>query len=538
MLHNKKNGERFALTALWLGLGLMAGLAAARPALAQASPGWHVAQSVTNPSGTTFVLWTKAGATDAGGNYAGDLASVWTVDGTGHETAIGPTYGPYPSWRASQISANADGTVMVQWNHVLSGGVQASIWHMDGAGRQLSIGPTYGPYTGWTPGGLQPRANGTSSLYWSNFSSGGQQLSIWTVDSSGRQLSISQTYGSYPGWITAGSSPSPKDGSVFVSWVKSGTTDANGNYSGDQLSIWKTDAAGNRLTISPTYGPYPGWRFGGLSPAPDGSARLLWSLYGATDVHGTYSGDTVSLWDVDSNGTQLAIGPTYGPYTGWSAVGLAVAADNSVRLEWTHQSDKAYDGTYSSKTTGSDGYTRDETDTVSNGTVTGHQTFTNGSQSGSLDWTGTITPAGNPYAGASLTGSGTISFNGTRSFTVSRGDISLDPDGSVRLSWAGTDPATGSLGGKTVRQTLASLTVSIWSLDATGHQLSISPTYGPYAGWSAASGLTTLPDGTERLFWQYSANSSDNYQGTEFSLWSLNSANSSPTYGPNYGPFP
>lgn len=77
--------------------------------------------------------------------------------------------------------------------------------------------------------------------------------------------------------------------------------------------------------------------------------------------------------------------------------------------------------------------------------------------------------------------------------------------------------------------------VSLWSLNAVNVQTSISPTYTLTGGHSA--GLTVLPDGSERLEWDLGENAANNYSDPQLSLWSLDASNNRTAAGPIYGPF-
>ena len=333
------------------------------PAAAQAGNPWTVSQ--TTPSlanSNTYVLWIKSGTTDANGHYSGDMASIWTVNASGQQVSISPTYGPYPGWSADSLIPAFDGTLRMTWtmdtgNTVGTRRDIVSYWALDVSGNRTSISPTYGPYTGWHFWEAFPQPNGTSAFYWvkgttdSTGKNNGTLLSIWTVDSGGSQLSISSTYGPYPGWYFEEGIPNfNKDGTNYVVWTNPGTSDTNDqNYTGTQISVWKTDSRGNQTSIGPTYGRYPGWYFQGLIPEYDGTARLLWKTLGTyTDTQNSdgsytssYSGDVASIWSMDSTGHKTTNGPTYGPYAGWTADSLVPAPAGTSHMLWVKQG--AYD---------------------------------------------------------------------------------------------------------------------------------------------------------------------------------------------------
>ena len=69
-------------------------------------------------------------------------------------------------------------------------------------------------------------------------------------------------------------------------------------------SLWTVAADGTR-TIGPTYGPYSGWTARAVSEGPDGLDHLLW-----TNTNGT-----AVVWNVAAKGSFTQ--HSYGPYPGW-----------------------------------------------------------------------------------------------------------------------------------------------------------------------------------------------------------------------------
>ena len=432
--------SRLWLTLFWLCLGVSLPSLAAKAA-EQAAPAWHIAQSVTNLNGTTTVLWVKAGSYDSYNAYSGDTASVWTLDASGHQTSISPTYGPYTGWQISQLSPNYDGTLLLAWTNDATAAdysiwEQLSLWKLDARGSRTSISPTYGPYSGWLFHAISPQPNGTASVYWTmegvtnsagNYS--GDALSIWTVDGINRLTAISPMYGPYAGWQFRDATPSiyTRDGSSFLLWVQEGSasSDASNAYSGDQVSIWKTDEFGNRTSLSPTYGPYIGWRASSLVPAYDGSARILWGNY-LSDPEGNVL-TQVSLWALDSLGRQTSVSPTYGPYPGWSPESLYVVPDNTSRLLWVNPGTTGADGTYSG-----------DQASLWSLDAAGNQT--------------SISPTYGPAPGWS---------------------VLYEPawDGTEKFLWEETDPND---------PTVLPSSLSLWTLDSTSRVTVTGPDYGPY----------------------------------------------------------
>ncbi len=436
--------RRQVLAALWLCFGVIVSvLLPGTPSAAQVqSNPWEINQTVQSlKNSNTYALWVKEGTTDAYGTYSGDTVSIWTLDASGSQVKISPTYGPFPGWRVSELTPAFDGTLRLAW--VMRTGDTydtfqpvLSVWSLDVSANKTAISPTYGPYPGWQFYEMFPNPDGTTALYWkktsydSSSQPNGHQLSIWRIDAVGSRLSVSPTYGPYIGWYMLEGVPSfNKDGSSFLVWVNTGDYDTNGaNYSGDQISVWKTDVQGSQTSIGPTYGRYAGWHFNGLYPAYDGTARLLWTSEGTYDDSDDYSGDTASVWSMDAKGKQTVLSPTYGPFAGWRADSLLAAPSSTSRLVWIKESD----------------YTGAQSD----------------------------------YAG---------------------------------------DQA------------------SIWSLNAADVQTSISPTYTLAGGH--ATGLSILPDGTERFEWDLGSSAAPDYNDTRLSLWSLDASNNRTATGPIYGPY-
>lgn len=436
-MHTLRPAIHRLLTLLSLTVMCLASLGGVQPALAQTNP-WTVDETIPNlNNGNSHVLWIKKGTTDTAGNYSGDTVSIWTVDVTGHQMAVSPTYGPYPGWRAPQLTPAFDGTLRMVWTKQngiagVSEDSIVSLWTLDGNANRMSVSPTYGPYPGWQFVENFANPDGTSAVYWGKYTSGsgaaltGNAISIWTVDSVGSRLTISPTYGPYSGWYFHGGIPSfNKDGTSFLAWVNPGTTDTNNNYTGDQLSLWKTDSRGNETSISPTYGRYPGWSFSQFYPAYDGTARLLWTQLGTTNNAGVYSGDTASVWSVDKFGTQTVVSPTYGPYSGWTVSSITATPSSTSRLLWVLPGTTGSSGTFSG-------------DQVSIWSLNAADVET------SISPTYTA-PGGTLYG------------------------MDARPDGSEDLFWRFKSDANSN-----------STQFSLWALDASNNRTATGPVYGPY----------------------------------------------------------
>jgi hypothetical protein len=312
---------------------------------------------IPNGSGAGRVLWVKPGTSDTGGNYSGDIASIWSVDAGGNATAIGPAYGPFPGWKVQSMAVAADGTTRLQWE--ISGvsdtngtytGDTVSVWTLDQTGKVTAIGPAYGPYPSWRDEGFDVAPDNTTRLFWNkqgtttNGTYGGDTVTVYTLDRTGTKVGTAPVYGPYSGWRTYNYQIA-NDSTGRLFWTYEGTTMTNSDftttYSGDTVTIWALDAGGRATAIGPAYGPFSGWRGFDFQIASDNTTRLLWTYEGSTDAKNNYSGNTVSLWAFNAAGKETVMGPSYGPYPGWRGEYFEIASDNTTRLFWDNS------GTYS-----------------------------------------------------------------------------------------------------------------------------------------------------------------------------------------------
>ncbi len=486
-----------ALVGLWLPAGT--------PASAQGT-GWQINTVFPTYHGVAGrALWIKPGITDVNGNYSGDMASVWTVDANGHVTAQGPTYGPYPEWRAEEIDVASDGTARLKWqidgsyssDTGTSSGDTVSLWTLDATGKVTVKGPTYGPYPGWTDDGFQVAPDNTTRLFWNhagttdiNGNYSGDQLSLWTLNSAGAATAQGPTYGPYPGWRSDYSYQINADSTTRVIWIHSGSY-ASG--SGDTVSVWSFNAAGKATAQGPSYGPYPGWTTGFGESAPDNTTRLLWVKRGMTDSNNNYTGDQISLWTLNPSGAATAQGPTYGPYPGWRGDYFQVASDNTVRLLWNNT------GTYSNGD-GTGTYSGDQVSLWSFNSV-GKATATGPTYGRYPGWTGN--------------------------------QFDIAPDNTVRLLWIsqGTTDANGTYSGDMT---------TLWSFNTAGSATTTGPIYGPNPGWRASYAYPLTSSVTD-LLWLHDApgtatNGYSSFQD-EFTLWTLVTSDTVTSMGPTYGPY-
>ncbi len=259
-----------------------------------------------------------------------------------------------------------------------------------------------------------------------------------------------------------------------------------------QASLWTLDNTG-ALSADTEYGPFAGWTVLGLAEAPGGEVHLLWNH--------TADGQ-VSVWNVNADGTYGS--HQYGPYPGWRAASLSVGADSKVHLLWRHLSDgqaALWDmdsqdpfGAFSDAEYGP--YAGWTASTVSSGaTVT------------DLLWT----KADGTASGYRIAADGSLAyhlFGPYAGWTATA--LSVGPDDGAHLLW---DKSDG--------------TAALWSVDFTSGAFTPA-LYGPFPGWTARA-LATGPDNISRLLW----NKTD---GTA-NLWAVNanSVDTSHVFGPYSG---
>ncbi len=393
---------------------------------AQADTGandWVAQQIAAAPDGTARALWTAESHTGRG-----KMALVWTLDSSSHMLTYGPVYGPYSdsngSWEPKQLVVAPDGTSRLLWaNHGVSG-TEATIWTINANGVQTGVSPTYGPFTDsggtWYPEQIAAAEDGTSRLLWRYFGTAGVKAAVWTLNSSSNntETSVGTVLGPYS---NASGSGFPQqiavasDGTSRLLLDIYGTPNSTtGITSGDTISVASLSAVGVLTSSGTVYGPISGVALADMAlNTADNTMRLLWH-----STSSSVAGNSAYLTTLNSHGVQTAVGPTYGPYAGWSAVSVASVLDGTARVVWEENAARY-------RSTG---------DTA---VVWGFNT------SDAQSFIGTVY---GPYSGWSL---GSVSFN--------------SEDGSSRLLWNRTDDA-----------------VDLWSVNASGVQSSISPVYGSY----------------------------------------------------------
>ncbi len=226
------------------------------------------------PDKTSRLVWTNRGTTDVNGNYSGDILSIWSLNAAGQATAQGPSYGRYPGWSVNYVQVAKDNTTRMLWTN------EGTYSNNDGTG-------TYS----------------------------GDQVSLWAFNAAGTETAQGPTYGRYVGWQGNEYFIAP-DNTVRLLWRNMGTTDVNGNYSGDKVSVWSLNTAGAATAQGPTYGPNPGWHAQYAYPVTSTNTALIWEHDAPGTTTSGYSGDQdeFTLWSLGTNDATTSMGPIYGPY--------------------------------------------------------------------------------------------------------------------------------------------------------------------------------------------------------------------------------
>lgn len=203
-----------------------------------------------------------------------------------------------------QVAVGPDNNARLLWDTPAN---LTSLWRVDAAGTHTYR--TYGPFAGYAPAAL---AVGPDNLPHVIFNGTDGTLSLWSVNAVGDFAF--QNYGPFAGW-TARSLAVDSNNYVHIMW-----TNTNG-----QMSLWLVNPDGSYNHLE--YGPYPGYTARSLALSPNGPPHVLW----------TKTDGSISLWSVGGrsvNGDNGFTFQNYGPFSGWSAVSLAVGGDNVPHILW------------------------------------------------------------------------------------------------------------------------------------------------------------------------------------------------------------
>lgn len=321
-----------------VGVCIAALMAGGLRADAAGNSGWQAIQIAAAPDGTSRVLFT-------GQTSQGEIVSIWKLDPTGNFAAASQIYGPYTDangnpWVADSLTVDmevaSDGTTRLLWTASGQAGNSASVWKFDSKLNKIGSGPAYGPYAGWVPSQFLVAADGSMRLLWTEVGgSGGILASVWNIDSNGNASATGAAYGPYNdnrgySWTPLQLAVAP-DGTSRLLWV----SDPPNGDTGEEVSFWTLNSAGNVTQYGNTFGPYNQWSVDGFDITPnDNKLHLLW--YNDADP----GGDVASAWTLDTFGKTSAPGPAYGPYSGWFAYDILAGNDGTAQIKWDQLDDK------------------------------------------------------------------------------------------------------------------------------------------------------------------------------------------------------
>ncbi len=260
--------------------------------------------------------------------------------------------------------------------------------------------------------------NGVDRLLWTGTGS----VIVWSLSNSDSYVG-SIGFGPYTDWTPAIYTPAP-DGTARMLW-----SNTNG-----AVIIWKLDSSGN-YSSSVGFGPYPGWKPVSYVFASDGTSRLMWANTAGAAI----------VWTLDSSG-NYASSVGFGPYSAWTPTSYVLAPDGTARLLWLN----------------------------TNGAVIIWKLDSSDNYSSSIGL--------GPYSGWTPT------------------SYVFASDGTARLMWSSTAGAA-----------------NIWMFDSSGNYSS-SVGFGPYSDWMPI-GYAFAANGVPKLLWSstsgaamlWTLDSSDNY---------------------------
>lgn len=325
---------------------------------------WQVSQLAAAPDATSRVLWVAAN----------DVVSIWKLDSAGNVSVKSAVYGPYTGgtgeWQPFGIVVGSDGSTSLLWTNSGANGVQLSIWRFDSNLNHVATGPVYGPYANgnaqWSPDQFVAGPNGTTRLLWS-YGVGqagaahaeprlsgvktdsspppappldaGAEVSIWAFDQNGKATSVGPTYGPYSDstgeWQVTQFQSAP-NGTSRLMWIHRDTSTAVWQT---EVSFWTLNSSGAESHAGTVYGPYADWSPVNFDINPsDSTLRLLWSKGSGAPVYS----QVMSAWSLGTQGTAVSMGPSYGPYSGWSPTQIYANSNGTSAIAWTDTSSGTY----------------------------------------------------------------------------------------------------------------------------------------------------------------------------------------------------
>jgi hypothetical protein len=286
----------------------------------------------THPASTRTVVWLmKADGTRRVSGLVGEVASGWTLAGTGDidrdgvndqiwfNAALGRVNcwflnadgtkrsGGYiadvaANWRLAAVGdIDADGTADLIWHNALLGKV--NFWLLNPDGSKRSGGPVADAAVGWIIAGAGDLdCDGTLDLIWHNPALG--KANFWLLNPNGTKRIGGAIADAAVGWTIAGMGDIDGDRTPDLIWHNASLGKAN---------FWLLNTNGTKRSGGPIADAAPGWTLAGAGDLnADGTVDLIW--------HNAASGQ-VNHWLLNANGTKRSGGVSSTVSTGWSLSG-------------------------------------------------------------------------------------------------------------------------------------------------------------------------------------------------------------------------
>lgn len=439
--------------------------------------------------------WPLAALTASGGllygtTFLGGADSAGTVfrmapDGSGFQTVYEFTGDADGASPAAGLTDGGDGFL---YGTAISGGDtgDGTLYRLHGDGSGFTTVHSFaGEADGSEPlGALQWGADGR--LYGMAFA-GGPSLSgtAYTVGADGTEFAVLAAFSADTGGLPCGALLAGGDGRLYGTTYSGGSGGAGTVFflgaaphaaapepvpgqthllwttAAGAASLWTVEADGSFRHFD--YGPFAGWTAIGLSTGADGVSHLLWR-----------GGDgTLSLWNVDAQGGFTY--RYYGPFAGWTPRMISADPDGGQWVVWTHAPD---------------------------GQVSLWRLDSSGERLGLAIY--------GPFAGWSPVAlasgpAGSVRLTWTHAPDGQMSLWDLDPDtlGYAHTEfgpyqgWTAGAAASASRGVSRVLWTQPTGQVSLWALNGEGFT---HTEYGPYDGWRAR-GVAVGPDDLPHLLW-------------------------------------
>ena len=270
------------------------------------------------PDGSLRIAWLTQGMTSAGGVYSGDAIRIWSYTSAGVQTVAGPAYSPGTGWHSVGVNVLPDGTLRATWllpgtaNSIgVYGGDTLQVWSIGSDGQATSRGPNLFEGAGWRYGGVCAATDETMRLLWTapSVAAGTEgRASVWSIDSTGQETDKGPILFNAP-YSNAGAGLGiAGDNTLRLAWLTSVPGSAQ------KLSIWSLDTQGKETVKGPAYAPPPGYDPGPMSVASDGATWIKWLSVASPQAITLWSFDATG--SVTSEGPVYSIGgkwTSFGP---------------------------------------------------------------------------------------------------------------------------------------------------------------------------------------------------------------------------------